>query len=390
DNIPTADPDGFDPTSITWTCTASAGASCISGQPAGTGDTGTGAINTFIDVPRDEQIVYMLTATLRPNYSQPTVTNTAALETGESASDTNGIISDPPTGTKVGVVIGGTRIRWTMTWLNTGGAQAATISDTLRPGQTFIGNLGCTAVGTSTTTSCLYDAPTNTVTWQGTIGTGNANRVEIAFDVSVSGDGNYNNVASINMGGQAASTTAAVTIGDANPPSTDNNLSNAQPIIDDPIIVKLVDPVFIQPGELATWTITITNPNAVALTNIQMSDDVPVPLQVVSASATNGTVTVSGQVVRVFINTLAPNETSTITLITRLDPAFQQTIVSNSAFLDAPYIGDSSADIFVINGLPETGEAPWWRTSVLLGLGLLLGLAGFVATRRSWQYIRKQ
>src|SRR5690606_2809227 len=137
------------------------------------------------------RIVYRITATLYPDYTNPTVTNTASLDSGETAQDINNVVADPPAGTKGGTVIGSNVINWTMVWVNTGNPQNATITDTLQTGQTFAGNLVCTEYGTTVRTSCAFS--NDTITWTGTIGTGNANRVEVSFDVTVSGNGTFRN-----------------------------------------------------------------------------------------------------------------------------------------------------------------------------------------------------
>ena len=317
---PVADPDGFDPATITWTCTATAGASCISGQPAGTGSTGSGAINEFIDLPRDSTVTYQLTATLRANYSAPTVTNTATLGGAApvSASDTNGVITDPPSGRKIGVALSGTLIRWTMVWENTGPLQAATITDTLRAGQTFAGNLTCTAFGTSTTTSCTFAG--NVVTWDGTIGTGNPNRVEISFDVSVAGNNSYTNVGTIDVGGNTANARASVTVGSppvASAPTPTPDPSGPPPQIVDPAIVKLGDPAFAQPGETVIWTIEVSNPNAVPINNVSFVDNMPPQLAIQSVSATAGNVSFSGQTVTFDIPTLNAGQAVLVQVVHR-------------------------------------------------------------------------
>ncbi|MEL6268417.1 MAG: SdrD B-like domain-containing protein, partial [Chloroflexota bacterium] len=204
---------------VTWTCTATNGASCIAGDAAGTGDTGTGDIDTLIDIPRDGQIVFTIDATLNANTTNTTLVNTATVINGPSSTDTNGVIFDPPTGSKIGVVEGDTLIRWTQEWINSGGAaQAATITDDLPSDQTFAGNLVCSAQGTSTTTSCTEN--NGTITWTGTIFPGNANTVLISFNVTVAGAGTYTNTASLTDGTTVTSASDTVTI---NQDGTSNN-----------------------------------------------------------------------------------------------------------------------------------------------------------------------
>lgn len=232
DNIPTANPDGYDPATISWTCAASGGASCIAGDPAGTPDSGTNAnINETIDVPVGGTVVYTITATLRANATGTSaIVNTASVSNPANSpdpvtdSDTNGVIFDPPIGTKVGVFNGQDRIRWTMEWINTGSAaQPAVITDSLPPEQTFAGNLDCVGNGITTTDidGCTYVS--GVVTWRGNLGPGPANSILISFDVLVSGPATYNNMASLSTNTQT--TSASGVVGEGLGPATNPDTS---------------------------------------------------------------------------------------------------------------------------------------------------------------------
>jgi uncharacterized repeat protein (TIGR01451 family) len=92
-------------------------------------------------------------------------------------------------------------------------------------------------------------------------------------------------------------------------------------VIVDPTIVKLGDPRFAQPGERVTWTVTVTNPNPVPVNNVIVVDPVPYPFIVEGAETDQGTFTISGSTVTFFIGTLAPGQTVTMRVFTRVDPA---------------------------------------------------------------------
>jgi uncharacterized repeat protein (TIGR01451 family) len=204
DPFTTASPNGFVPGSISWTCNASGGAGCT--NPNGVGDIN----ETIASMPAGSQVIFTVTATLNPDADGATpIANTAQINPpgGPTSTDTNGVIFDPPTGVKSGVTIDATHIRWTMTWFNTGAPQTVTITDTLEANQTFAGNLTCQTFGTSTQTDCSQNG--NVITWSGTIGTGNENRIEIAFDVQVPGDGNYTNTAVLTSSGTNLNVTAS-------------------------------------------------------------------------------------------------------------------------------------------------------------------------------------
>lgn len=390
DNLPIATPNGFIPDSITWTCTASGGASCIAGAAPNTNDSGTGNINSTVDIPTDGEIVYELTATLRPNYAAVSVTNTASIEDDDGSfledDDTNGVIFDPPIGRKIGTVLDDTRIEWTMVWINTGNPQQATIGDVLGANQTFAGNLQCTAFGNSVTDSCTLN--NGTVTWEGTIGRRAPNRVEISFEVTVPGDGTYDNTATIDVGGETETADAEVVIGDPNDDDDDDNNDDDGVGIEllDPAIVKFGNPTLARPGELVTWTIQVLNPNDVPLSNITVSDTVSPDFEILSASATVGTPTVNGQEISLFIADIQANETITITVVTRILDSIEANVLENTAVLDVCDC-TATAEVLVVGELPSTGETPWWRPILnILGLLTVVGLAAFGL----WQVVFKK
>lgn len=373
--------------SATWTCEtflfptppgpAADNPSCEAGISAPTAN-GSGAIAQAIDLPTYTGVRFRLrvqvsaaaTAADAPIVNRAIVnsSSTPPVELGGST-DSDGIIFDPPFGTKTGQVIGGNIIRWTQVWLNTGASQTATISDVLPANQTFNGNLVCTAVGSSVTNSCVFDPATRTVAWNGTIDTGNNNRVEIAFDVIVPGDGDYTNTATISANGATASASNTVRIG---------NPTSAPGIgLQDPAIVKLVDPMFAQPGERVTWTITVTNPNNAGVSNVSVTDNMPPQLEILSASASIGTVTVNGQNITFNIDPLPANTTATITVNTRLRADVEGAVtVTNTALL---YNGKTAdATLVTVRELPATGESPWWHLPLMLTLSAVLGLGGIV------------
>jgi uncharacterized repeat protein (TIGR01451 family) len=374
DNPPTTAPNGFDPATLTWSCAVTRGAgSCVASLPAGTTANGTGSINTAIDLPRDSTVVFTYTGTLRATHSDPTVTNEVLVGPDDRAQDVNGVIFDPPAGVKTGVHLGGNIIRWTMVWQNTGGRQAANVSDTLQPGQTFLGNLTCSAIGISTTTTCEYLAGSNTVTWTGEIDTGLANRVEIAFDVRVAGDGTYTNTGTISVGTDTLVATGRVTIG--NPP-TDGG-GDPGPGGDPPpplTLTKVGLPAFVQPGDEVTWTITVSNPNATAVNDVVVTDSVPGELEVLSVTSDRGQVSVDGQNIRFTLGTLNPNENATITIRSRVREEVEAMVIVNTADMSG---SKATAQVTVVGSLPATGEEPLWASilrwgAILGGLALLL------------------
>jgi uncharacterized repeat protein (TIGR01451 family) len=142
-----------------------------------------------------------------------------------------------------------------------------------------------------------------------------------------------------------------------------------------PSITKSVDLPFSQPGDIVTWTVTVSNPSSITLTNVSMNDPVPAPLEVLGATASAGTVTTSGNTVNWSIDALQPGQSVTITIRSRVpsDAAVPYSI-TNTAFLNNGL--QASATTLSVNALPATGETPLWRTVLLMTMMLGAGLAG--------------
>jgi len=80
-------------------------------------------------------------------------------------------VFDPPSGTKT-VTANGSTLTWRMVWINSGNAVANQVQvvDPLASELTYLaGSLVCDARGTSTVTTCMYDAATQHVIYQGSI-----------------------------------------------------------------------------------------------------------------------------------------------------------------------------------------------------------------------------
>lgn len=256
-----------------------------------------------------------------------------------------------------------------MSWANNGEAQTATVTDALPTNQSFNGNLVCTAFGTSITTSCDYNPIAHAVTWSGTIAQGNANRVEIAFEVVVPGPGTYQNTASLTteLPGDTTSIQDSVTIpgvpidDDDDDDDDDGEDPEGGFVVSDPAISKVGAPQFAQPGEEVVWTITITNPGSTPALNPVVTDVIPSELEVLSASASSGTLTWDGAVYTWTQPELAPGKEVTITIITRvrMDAEVPFT-VTNTAVLTSDNFDEvtSSANVISAWELPATGAPP--------------------------------
>jgi uncharacterized repeat protein (TIGR01451 family)/LPXTG-motif cell wall-anchored protein len=156
-------------------------------------------------------------------------------------------------------------------------------------------------------------------------------------------------------------------------------------VIADPLVTKAVNPPFALPGEVATWTITISNPGTVAVTNVALTDSVPDVVAIESVNATAGSISFNGQVVTFTLASLAPGQTVTITIVTRVreNAALPFVAVNTAQLTSSGGSTSASATLTGVSELPATGETPdffvrWGGVIVLAMIALVL----FVLTTR--------
>src|SRR5690606_13142686 len=103
----------------------------------------------------------------------------------------------------------------------------------------------------------------------------------------------------------------------------------------EPRLDKSVNPPFAQVGDLATWTIVVSNPCDSEITNLTLTDTIPDGLEIISVNASAGTVTQDGQRIAVAIDSIAPNGQITVTVQTRIVGGPDATFIyNNTAFLN--------------------------------------------------------
>jgi uncharacterized repeat protein (TIGR01451 family) len=166
-------------------------------------------------------------------------------------------------------------------------------------------------------------------------------------------------------------------------------------VVVDPVIVKLVDPALALPGELVTYTLTVTNPSSAPATAVVVSDTVPAVLQIISATATQGTFTISGQVVIFNVGTVNPGQVVTLTVTARLrDDAPAPSDVTNTGELrhQTGNPRTSSAVLRVTRGrLPATGLPPAEPSRAAEALGLLIaGVLLIASGALLWLRLRRR
>jgi uncharacterized repeat protein (TIGR01451 family) len=138
----------------------------------------------------------------------------------------------------------------------------------------------------------------------------------------------------------------------------------------DPFITKIAEPPFGLPGENVTFTLVVTNPGTTPAADVVVIDPIPAQVEILSATAPTGTITVTGQDVRFSIATLQPGETITITIETRVraDVTVPFVIVNEACIQTSTMSARcASASVISVTALPSTGETPFWVT-ILRGL----------------------
>ncbi len=161
-------------------------------------------------------------------------------------------------------------------------------------------------------------------------------------------------------------------------------------VITDPLVTKSANPPFSMPGESAQWTIVVTNPRTVPRYGaVQTVDNMPAAeVEIVKANATAGTINFSGQTVTWTKAALAPLETVTITINTRVRANVAVPFaITNVAMLTGDNLTQMTASATLISAreLPATGEAPLapLRWVVVIGAALLILGGAFTLRRRT-------
>lgn len=186
-------------------------------------------------------------------------------------------------------------------------------------------------------------------------------------------------------------TTAAAT-------QTDPDGNPLDPNALDPRITKTSSAEGTAPGERLTFTINVTNGSTTAMSNITLVDPVPEAFTVVSATTTSGVSVVTGQLVTVTLETLAPGARFTVTIVVQVaDTASVPSLLVNEACANVENRDTICAEVEVSLGafgsgdgtLPTTGyqtPATQGLSGVpgVLGIGLLLMLAGLSTNRKRW------
>jgi hypothetical protein len=127
-------------------------------------------------------------------------------------------------------------------------------------------------------------------------------------------------------------------------------------------------------------TITVSTNGSLTDTNVVVRDTIMDGLRIDQVDAPGGTVAINGQTVTVTYPVLQPGESRIVSILTTILNGFAFT---NTACATADGISDPRcASSIAVRELPATGELPWYRAPLLLGLAaLVLGIL-LAAARR--------
>ncbi len=167
-------------------------------------------------------------------------------------------------------------------------------------------------------------------------------------------------------------------------------------VIGDPQISKTAQPDCRSPGDLVTFLIVVTNVGGADVTNVLISDTLPLELVLQTVTTTKGMVTVQGNHFEVRIDRISPGEIISITVHAIVGEGVPDTVLINTAYLFSDQ-GSRQASAQVLikppGGcvtppiLPPTGPAtpePQGRISLwLLIAGLVLLLLGIILSIRA-------
>jgi uncharacterized repeat protein (TIGR01451 family) len=146
--------------------------------------------------------------------------------------------------------------------------------------------------------------------------------------------------------------------------------------VTDVTITKAVQPENVRIGESITFTLVITNPNAQALPDVTLIDDVPLYFSISNATTTQGTVAITGNRVTANIGTLQPQQTVTVIIIAQGSRIGFAPDTCNQVTVGNGISNQACPNIFP-GELPSTGESPLSRVrqlSIFLLLGLAIGV----------------
>ncbi|MFN0084583.1 MAG: hypothetical protein ACKVX9_04280 [Blastocatellia bacterium] len=320
-------------TSAAWTCAASGGSSC---QAA----SGTGSINTIVNLGITGTATFTITATISAT-ATGSLANTASIAAPTGATDPNpgnNTATDTDQLTpqadlsivktlNTNPVTAGMPVRYTIEASNLGpsAVTGATVTDTLPP-QLLNATWTCAATGGS---SCGAASGAGSI--NSTVTLLPAGKATFIINATVAPDATGTLV-------NAATVTSPPQTPDPIPGNGSSTTSSPIVPTADLRITKTASPNPVRASENVTFMLLVTNAGPSMADSVSVSDPLPSGLTLVSAVSSKGTCggtqTVTCEIGK--MDATAPNNTATITIVALVDSAFTPGPLSNVATVGSP------------------------------------------------------
>ena len=288
----------------------------------------------------------MVTYTPNPNYDGPDSFGFRVNDGEETATATVSITVKPTTTLAIAKTLASaefkasTQVTYQVTVMNNGPKDAAglVVTDTLPPGLTFVsatGPSGCAAAGQVVTCGAIVlpmAAPNNVAVWT------------VTAMIDSAATGNVTNFAAV------SSPT------DPNSPKNAQDGPRAINVMADLSVDKAVTSAEFKAGQQATYTTTVTNNGPADATSVALSDTIPAPLSLVSATPSQGTPCAGDPAVTCNLGTITAGASATVTIVVDI-PAGATGTVTNTTTVslpdDAMTGNNSDTDMTAVNVMAD-------------------------------------
>ncbi len=397
DNLPAAI------TGATWTCVASPGSAC--GAAAGAGN-----INTTVDLLNGGSATFTVTANISAA-ATGNLTNTACVTAPAGTTDATpgnncGTDTDTPPGGGSTADLALTKNDGSATY-TPGGTTTYTVTATNNGptnvvGAAVVDNLPAAITSASWSCGASAGSACGAASGTGNINTtvdllngGSATFIVVA-NISATATGNLTNTACVTAPAGITDSSAGNNCGTDTDTPPGGSSPTPAPILVDPAITKEASVDVARIGDSVTFTLKVTNPNAVAVTNVTVSDPLPAQIDFISVTTTFGSCAYNAgaHAVNCNLGMLAPQQVVTITIQTRVnDKARPPETLRNVALVegDKPegrYSARAEDSVIVIpDEIPVTGKGPGLRELlVIAALALLAASLPFAV----WSWRRRR
>jgi uncharacterized repeat protein (TIGR01451 family) len=164
----------------------------------------------------------------------------------------------------------------------------------------------------------------------------------------------------------------------------------AQATPDDITLAVVPQPAFAIPGETVTWQVAITNNGGFNTPHLILTQSLPPTLDLAVVDVAEDVVVVNGRQVTVHVGAVGPGQTRVLAIETQVRSNTNAAFLRTTTALNTGQLVE--AEVLTVYSLPTTGETPWWRLPLILGMVLLVevGFLLVVITRSSmpWQVRR--